>query len=106
MTKLWSIFANEESLATGFHIPSHAKAEELAFLDYDTITQEQIVDIDDFGSFISGNVSASSGSSEEKTGQKSRSDFNQLALEVKTLKERYVRRWCRSKIAFLTSWIV
>jgi hypothetical protein len=80
MTELWSIFAHEEFLEIEFHILSHAKAKKLAFLNYDIITQEQIVDIDDFGSFISVNVSASSDSSEEKTSEESRSNFNQLAL--------------------------
>lgn len=46
--------------------------------------------MDDSESFVDVDDLTSSDSSEEETGQKSCSDFKQLALDVKVLKEAYV----------------
>ena len=86
MTELWPTYTQEGSLGTGFHSTSHAEVEELAFLDYGTITQEQITDMNDSALFATMDVSTSSDLSEEEI-QESCSDFKQLDTEVKALKE-------------------
>lgn len=89
MTDLRPAFSHEGSLANGFHLTSHAEVEDLAFLNYGTITQEQI-DMDNSESFVDVDDSTSSDSSEDETGQESCSDSKQLALDVKVLKEACV----------------
>ena len=90
MTELWSNFTHEGSLESGFQSSPHAEAEDLAFLGYGTVTQEQCADMDEFGSFGSVDAPTPSDLSEEGTDHELRSDLKHLALEVKILKETYV----------------
>ena len=89
MTELWPKYTQEEPLSTGIDYASHADTEDLAFLNYDVIPQEQIADMNNVDSFVSGDVSTPSDSSEEET-QKCRLIVSQLDLEVKALKKTYV----------------
>lgn len=88
--EVWPKYAQEELLNTGFDYTTHADAEDLAFLNYDAIPQEQIADMNDADSFVSVDVSTPSESSEEET-QEWRLVVNQLDLEVKASKETYAR---------------
>ena len=66
MTDTWPNFTHEAALKAGFLIPCDAEAEELHFLSYEAITQEQVTNVDDSQSFIDVNTSISSDSSEEE----------------------------------------
>ena len=89
MAESWPKYLQEEPLNSEFDYATHPDTEELAFLNYATIPQEQIVDINDDESCASANVSTPSDSSEEET-QQWRSIVKQLDLEMKVLKETYV----------------
>ena len=67
MAESWPKYIQEELLNSEFDYTTHADAEDLAFLNYGTIPQEQIADINDHESVASADISTPSGSSEEET---------------------------------------
>ena len=96
MTESWPKCTQEEALSSGFDYTTRADAEDLAFLNYDTIPQEQITDMNDAGSLISLDVSTPSDSSEEES-QAWRSIVKELDLEIKLSENRMYEMQSTSK---------
>ena len=71
------------------HFTSYAEVEDLVFLNYDIITQEQI-DMNNFEFFVNVNDLTSFDSFEDETNQKSCSNFKQFVLNVKIFKKTCV----------------
>ena len=88
MAESWLKYPQEELLTSGFDYTSQTNAQNLAILNYDAIQSEQIDDINYAESFASPDVSTPSDSSEEETQW--RPVVEQLELEMKTLKKKYV----------------
>lgn len=90
MTDIWQNFTGEGSVGTGFPTTSQAETEDLTFLDYENLKQEQIVGTNDSESFVEVDFSTSSDSPEEEVERELRSDFKELVREFKAPKETYI----------------
>ena len=86
MTGTWSAFVQEGSPNTDFQMIYQAETEELPFSNYGVITEEQITDENDPEPSLIVDQSTSD-SSDDGTDEISSSEFDQLVLSVKALKE-------------------